>query len=91
MEASQAVIAVAVGAGRMAQRQIFWRDNSQRSRRFAPAGQDVDDDVVAGDAGQQCFAHGRFHRLESVVEHRCQHAHEPPVGIIPGAELAPQS
>jgi hypothetical protein len=51
---------------------------------------DVENDVVAGDAGQQCFTHGRFDGRQSVVEHRCQHPYEPPVGIVTGAELAAQ-
>ena len=40
---------------------------------------------------QQCFTDGHLDEIEPVVEHRCKHAHEPPVGIIASAELAPQS
>lgn len=68
----------------MTQRQVLGRDDGQRPWRFASTGQDVEDDVVAGDAGQQRLADSCFHRLQAVVEHRCQHSHEPPVGIVTG-------
>lgn len=74
----------------MTQRQVFGRDDGQRSWRFSPAGQDVENDVVAGDAGQQRLVHGCFNCLQPVVEHRRQHPYEAPVGIVAGAELAPQ-
>src|SRR3546814_9065964 len=52
IEGPQLVVTGAVGDRRMAQGAVFGGDDGERSRRFAAARQDVEDQVVARRAGR---------------------------------------
>src|SRR3546814_9510031 len=91
IEGPQLVVTGAVGDRRMAQGAVFGGDDGERSRRFAAARQDVEDQVVARRAGCQCLAHGRFDRLQPIGQPGRSATDEPAVRIVAIVKLAAQA
>src|SRR3546814_20785575 len=75
IEGPQLVITGAVGDRRMAQGAVLGGDEGERSRRFAPPRQDVEEPVVGTRAGHQPPAHGRFDRTNALSPPGTQHTH----------------
>ena len=62
-----------------------------RPGRLAAAGEDVQDNLVAGGPRFQRFADRGLDRIQAIGHDCCQHAHEATIGLVTGAELAPQA
>jgi len=58
-------------------------------RRLAAPGEDVEDQLVAGRAACQRFAHGSLNRFQAIGEHRREDPHEPAIRLVPGTEPSP--
>ncbi len=65
-----------------AQRLICWG--------LAVPRQDIEDHLVAGSAGVECFAHCRLDGLQAIAQYCGQHADKATVSFISAAQLAPQ-
>ena len=91
---SQQVVSGAVGDRWVAQGQGLGLGLGGGDRlgpgRLAPSGQDVEDHLVAGDAGVESLADRVVHGVQTVIEDAGQHPNKAPIGLVARAQSLAQ-